>query len=115
MRPQSAQAVVEIAFSKVSQRVVDLHIDLDPFAHPARAGAIAAFPGDAYLVDPRLPWDGFDHVDPPADLAPIFVGRCEEIRPEGDEQISADRIRRIAASPRARASATLIRMRSLPV
>jgi hypothetical protein len=53
MRPQSAQAVIEIAFSKVSQRVVDLHIDLDPFAHQPRAGAISAFPGDAYLVDPR--------------------------------------------------------------
>jgi hypothetical protein len=81
----SSQAVIQIAFGKASQRVVDLRVDRDPFAHQARAGAIAAFSGYTDLLDPRLPRRCFDHVDPSTYLAPIFVGWHEEIRFEGDE------------------------------
>src|SRR5690349_12355046 len=89
MRPRSAQAVVEIAFGKSSQCVVDCHVDLDPFAHEARAGAVTTFAGNAYLLDPCRAWRGLDLIDPSADLASIFIGRYEEIRLEGDEQIAA--------------------------
>jgi hypothetical protein len=44
-RSQSSQAVIEIAFCKASQRIVDLQIDLDPFAHQSRTGSIARSPG----------------------------------------------------------------------
>src|SRR5262249_33667412 len=66
----------------------------DPFAHQACAGAVAALTGNAYLLDPQPPRRRFDHVDPPADLAPIFVGWHEEIWLEGNEQIATDFIRR---------------------
>src|SRR5258708_39564540 len=66
---EASTAVIEPAFGKSAQGVVDLPVDLDAVARQSCACPVAMLARNADFRDTRLARRSLDQVDPPADFA----------------------------------------------
>src|SRR5690349_16249470 len=82
-------AVIELAFGKPTQRIVDLPVDLDPLVDETRPRHVATLARNADFRYPRLARRGFYRRDAFADFAAVVVWRQKQIGLEGDEHVAA--------------------------